>query len=113
MALVHDDDLTRVARFRENEVGEHLYVSSVYRSLGSQETFQPDTLMACLQKTQPEIRQIRCGKHLSISQPHQPSCGTFIYCLFDDKDTNKNDPRTINVAMFLEEFNTWRESGIS
>ena len=29
--------------------------------------------------------------------------------LFDNKDSNKNDPRTITVAMFLEEFNTWRE----
>ena len=30
MALVHDDNLARLARFRESEVSEHLYISSVF-----------------------------------------------------------------------------------
>jgi len=29
MVLVHDDDLARVAKSRESDVSEHLYVSSV------------------------------------------------------------------------------------
>jgi hypothetical protein len=34
-------------------------------------------------------------------------------CLFDNEDRNRNHAETLSVAMFLEEFNTWRESGIS
>ena len=74
--------------------------------------------MAYPQRAQPEIKQIRYGERLSRSQDPNPHLGSTrgihsIGCLSTNEGSAGNRTGTNTVAMFLEEFDAWRESGIS
>ena len=74
--------------------------------------------MPYLQRAQPEIKQIRCGERLSRSQDYSshPVLTRVVHsigCLSTDESSAGNSTGTATVAMFLEEFDAWGESGIS
>ncbi|KAH9031012.1 hypothetical protein EDB85DRAFT_1389381 [Lactarius pseudohatsudake] len=54
LVLVHDDDLDRLCRTGDGT---------------SLETLQPDAVMGCLQRSEPEIGQVTCGEHRRDHNP--------------------------------------------
>jgi len=76
--------------------------------------------MAYLQRAQPEIKQIRYGERLSsvATQGHSSHSGSTrgvhsIDCLSTDEGSAGNRTGATTVAMFLEEFDAWREYRIT
>ena len=81
----------------------------LFRSLPSQETLQPEALMAYLRQARPEIHHL--SEPPSVSQFYELSCGTFPGCLLTEEDGPRNvtEPNLNTAAMFLEEFHAWSE----
>ena len=74
--------------------------------------------LSYLQRAQPEIKQIRYGERISRSPDSSSHLGSTrgvrsIDCLPTDEGSAGYRLRATTVAMFLEEFDAWREYGTS